>query len=441
MSSSTTRVSPEDEAVSICRDLIKIDSTNYGDGSGPCEREAAEYVMASLREVGYEAELFESAPRRANVVMRIPGTDPGRDALVVHGHTDVVPARASEWSVDPFSAEIIDGMIWGRGAVDMKDMDAMILAVVRDLARTGERPYRDLIVAFFADEEAGGQFGSGWCIDNRPELFAGATEAISEVGGFSVELGGKRTYLIQTAEKGLAWLRLLAKGTAGHGSQLNSDNAVTHVAEAMYRIGTYPWPLQLTPTVSALLQGAAELTGLAYDPDDPEAIATLVGALGGAAKFVGATTRTWANPTQLQAGYKANVIPGEAEAVVDLRALPGDEENALSIVRSLAGDKVDIDFVHHDMSLEIPFEGDLVDQMAASLQKEDPGSVVLPYMLSAGTDNKALSKLGIRGYGFVPLRLPSELDFSGMFHGVDERVPVESVRFGTRVLGDFLRRC
>lgn len=431
----------EDEVASICQDLLRIDSSNFGDGTGPGERVAAEYVMASLAEVGLEPEIFESAARRASVVVRLPGADPQRPALVLHGHTDVVPAQAGDWSVDPFGGEEIDGLLWGRGAVDMKDMDAMILAVVRQMVREGRRPARDVVVAMFADEEAGGVNGARYAVDHRPDLFEGATEAISEVGGFSVDIAGRRTYLLQTAEKGIGWLRLVAEGRAGHGSQLNTDNAVTELAAAVARVGAYSWPLRLTPTVRALLAGVADLTGLPFDPEDPDAVARLVDALGPAARFVGATLRNTANPTQLSAGYKANVIPGRAEAVLDTRFLPGYEEEARRTLAGLAGERVRVEEIHTDVALEVPFSGGLVDAMVAALDAEDPGAAVLPYALSGGTDNKSLSRLGITGYGFAPLQLPASLDFSAMFHGVDERVPVESLRFGVRVLDRLLATC
>ena len=264
-------LSAQDEVVQICRDLIRIDTSNYGDDSGPGERVAAEHVMDLLTEVGLDPELFESAPGRASVVVRLEGEDSSRPALVLHGHLDVVPARAEDWTVDPFGAEEVDGLVWGRGAVDMKDMDAMILSVVRQMAREGRKPARDVVVAMFADEEAGGSLGARWAVDHRPELFEGATEAISEVGGFSVDVDGHRAYLLQTAEKGLSWLRLVADGRAGHGSQVNADNAVTHLAEAVARLGRHAWPLQLTPTVHALLEGVAQLTGLPFDPRTPPA--------------------------------------------------------------------------------------------------------------------------------------------------------------------------
>jgi acetylornithine deacetylase/succinyl-diaminopimelate desuccinylase-like protein len=431
----------EQDAVRICRELIRIDSSNYGDSSGPGERGVAERVMELLTEVGYDPTYLESEPRRGTVLLRVPGADPTRDALVVHGHTDVVPAQASDWKMDPFGGDEMDGMIWGRGAVDMKDMDAMILAVLRDMRRTGWQPARDLVVAFFADEEAGGSLGARWVVDNHPHWFEGATEAISEVGGFSLEIDGRRTYLLQTAEKGIAWLRLVADGTAGHGSQVNTDNAVTRLAEAVARIGRHRFETSLSPTVTAFLRGVAELVDRPFDPEDPSTVADLVGALGPMSKFVGSTTANYANPTQLDAGYKANVVPGQASAAIDVRFLPGQEEQVLATIAELAGDGVRVEDIHRDIALEVPFEGGLVDAMVASLDAEDPGAQVLPYMLSGGTDNKSLARLGITGYGFAPLRLPPDLDFAGMFHGVDERVPTESVEFGVRVLRRFLQGC
>ncbi|BDO42001.1 M20/M25/M40 family metallo-hydrolase [Cellulomonas sp. NTE-D12] len=431
----------EAEVARICAELIRIDTSNYGDSSGPGERLAAEYVVGLLEEVGLEPELFESTPGRANVVVRLEGRDQDRPALVLHGHTDVVPAQAADWSVDPFAGVEVDGVLWGRGAVDMKDMDAMVLAVVRQMVREGRRPARDVVLAMFADEEAGGVHGARWAVDNRPELFAGATEAISEVGGFSVEVGGHRAYLLQTAEKGLAWLQLVAEGRAGHGSQVNPDNAVTHLAAAVARIGAYRWPYQLTPTVRRLLEGVADLTGLPFDPEDERAADALVDALGPASRFVGATLRSTTNPTQLASGYKANVIPGSARATVDGRFLPAHEAEFDATLQQLLGEHVRIESQHRDIGPEAPFDTDLVGAMTAAVQAEDPGAVVLPYMLSAGTDNKSLARLGIHGYGFAPLRLPADLDFPAMFHGVDERVPVDALRFGTRVLDRLLQTC
>lgn len=435
---------PQDEVVRLCQELIRIDTTNYGpDGEGPGEREAADYVVEQLREVGLEPDLYESEPGRATVAVRIPGADRERGALCVHGHLDVVPANAEDWSVDPFAGEIRDGCVWGRGAVDMKDMDAMILACVRHLARTGTVPPRDLVVVFFADEEAGGVYGSQWMVEHHPDVFEGVTEAISEVGGYSVTVptsdgGTRRAYLLQTAEKGIAWLRLRAKGRAGHGSVPNDDNAVLHLAEALSRIAAHKWPREYIASVRGLLDGLSEMTGTGYSDEDLE---ELLEHLGGAAGFVRGTLQDTANPTMLRAGYKHNVVPQEAVAAIDCRFLPGHEESLMETLRELAGEHVEVETEHRDIALDSPFEGPLVDTMRAALLEEDPAAEILPYCLSGGTDNKALSTLGITGYGFAPLRLPADLDFAPMFHGVDERVPTESLEFGAKVLLRLIETC
>ncbi|MEV1203348.1 M20/M25/M40 family metallo-hydrolase [Microbispora rosea] len=425
----------EDEVAELCRDLIRIDSVNAGDNAGPGEREAAEYVAGKLSEVGLEPRILESDPGRANVVARVEGTDPSRDALVLHGHLDVVPFDAADWTHHPLSGEIADGCVWGRGAVDMKDMDAMILAVVRRRLSEGRRPPRDVVLVFTADEEAGGHYGAQWLAERHPEVFEGCTEAIGEVGGFSVTTEKGRLYLIEAAEKGIAWMRLTARGRAGHGSMLNDDNAVTELAEAVGRIGRHKWPVRLTPTVQAFFE---EVFGREVKAEDAEAAVATLGPL---ARMIGATLRNTTNPTMLQSGYKANVIPQIATAHVDGRFLPGYEDEFFQTLDELLGPNVTREFVYHDVAVETPFKGPLVKAMADALQEEDPGSRAVPYTLSGGTDIKAFSRLGISGYGFAPLRLPEDLDFSGMFHGVDERVPVDSLRFGVRVLDRFLEYC
>jgi len=432
---------PEDEVSRICSELIRIESTNFGDGSGPGERKAAEYVMAELTDVGLDPVLVESKPGRASVMVRIEGSDPSRPGLAVHGHLDVVPANAADWQVDPFGAEERDGCIWGRGAVDMKDMDAMILANIRHLARSGARPARTTTFAFFADEEAGGLEGAHWVVEHHPDWFEGVTEAVSEVGGYSVTVPSAKTgqptraYLLQTAEKGIAWLRLHAHGRAGHGSVPNDENAVVRLAEAITRISAHVWPREYIASVRQLLDGLSELTGTSYAGDD---LTGLLGHLGGAAGFVKGTLQDTANFTMLDSGYKHNVIPQSASASLDCRFLPGHEEDLMAKIRELAGEFVEVEVLHRDIALDSPFSGDLIDVMKRSLLSEDPDASVLPYCLSGGTDNKALKRLGITGYGFAPLRLPADLDFAPMFHGIDERVPVESLGFGARVLRAFL---
>ncbi|MEV6370770.1 M20/M25/M40 family metallo-hydrolase [Micromonospora sp. WP24] len=442
MTSDATSARPAltDEVVDLCRDLLRIDTSNTGDNDTSAgERAAAEYVAEKLAEVGVESQLHESAPGRANLVARIPGTDPDRGALLVHGHLDVVPADADEWSVHPFSGEIRDGYLWGRGAIDMKDFDAMVLAVVRHWQRTGVRPTRDIVLAYTADEEAGGDYGAHFLTRHHRDLFDGCTEAIGEVGGFSYSVDdARRLYLIETAEKGVDWLRLHAKGRPGHGSMVHDDNAVTALAEAVARIGRHRFPVVVTPTVRAFLEEVSELLGIELDPEDPE---TAIAKLGPIANIIGATIRNTANPTRLTAGYKDNVIPGRATATIDCRSLPGQSELLEEQLRALIGPDIAIEYIQRQPAIETTFDGDLVDAMSAALRAEDPGAHPVPYMLSGGTDAKAFAQLGIRCFGFAPLRLPADLNFSALFHGIDERVPVDGLQFGVRVLDRFLRTC
>jgi acetylornithine deacetylase/succinyl-diaminopimelate desuccinylase-like protein len=435
---STTRSAFESEAIRICQELIRIPSVNYGDGKGD-ERAVADYIASMLTEVGIEPTIYESAPGRCNVIARIKGSNSQRPGLVVHGHIDVVPANAADWSVDPFAGEIKDGCIWGRGAVDMKNVDAMILAIVRDWAKRGYVPQRDIVLAFFADEEAGMTFGSRWMTANHPEVFAGCSEAISEVGGFSVTVAdGKRLYFIEAAQKGIHWMKLTAQGRAGHGSMMNDENALTALTEAVAKIGRYEWPQRYTKTVKDLFKEVARVTGKAYDEKD---LRPLLSEIGSTARMIGATLQNTANPTMLEAGYKANVIPGTASAVIDGRFLPGYEALLNERVRAIVGPLIVIETVSHDIALEVDFDAPLVDAMKAAILAHDPEGIPVPYLMSGGTDNKALSEIGIVGYGFSPLRLPADLDFMSLFHGVDERVPIDGLRFGVRVLNDFLESC
>ncbi|GAS96094.1 peptidase M20 [Mycolicibacterium canariasense] len=433
--------------VDLVSSLIRFDTSNTGDPeTTKGEAECAHWVAAQLEEVGYETEYVEAgAPGRGNVFARLKGADPTRGALLIHGHLDVVPAEPADWSVHPFSGAVENGYVWGRGAVDMKDMVGMTLAVARHLKREGIVPPRDLVFAFVSDEEHGGTYGCQWLVDHRPDLFEGITEAIGEVGGFSLTVptrdgGEKRLYLIETAEKGLSWMRLEARGRAGHGSMVHDDNAVTTIAEAVARLGKHQFPIVLTPSVAEFLTAVSEETGYEFDLGSPDLDGTIA-KLGGIARIVGATLRDTANPTMLKAGYKANVIPATAEAMVDCRVLPGRKEAFEREVDELIGPNVSRTWERDLPSVQTTFDGDLVDAMNAALLAADPGARTVPYMMSGGTDAKAFSRLGIRCFGFAPLRLPPDLDFAALFHGVDERVPVDALQFGSKVLHHFLTNC
>jgi acetylornithine deacetylase/succinyl-diaminopimelate desuccinylase-like protein len=426
---------PTGEVVDICRDLIRMDTSNYGDDTGPGERKAAEHVAALLDEVGIESHLFEEESGRTSLVAQWGATPGVENALLVHGHLDVVPAVAEDWQVDPFSGEIVDGYLWGRGAVDMKNFDAMVLSVVRARTRAGEVPERPIVLAFTADEEAGGMHGARVLVDEHAEHLEHCTEAVGEVGGFSTTIRGQRLYLVEAAEKGMAWLKLTARGRAGHGSMINTENAVQRLAAAVARIGAHEWPVRLTPTMEVLLATVGEMAGTEVTPANVE---DLVLEFGDGARMVSAVIRNTCNPTMLQAGYKVNVVPTEATAYVDGRFLPGYEDEFFATLADLCGEGVEQSTVSHQQPWETPYDGDLVDAMTRSLLAEDPGARVAPYLLSAGTDAKHFRRLGLRSYGFTPLMLPADLDFAALFHGVDERVPVDSLTFGARVLDRLL---
>lgn len=433
MSAPSHGYDPAAEVVEICSDLIRIDTSNYGDEPGPGERKAAEHVAHLLDEVGIESTVLESEPGRTSLVARWGGER--GEPVLLHGHLDVVPAAAEDWAVHPFSGDVRDGLVWGRGAVDMKDFDAMLLSSVRARARAGAVPSRPLVLCFTADEEAGGAKGAGHLVRGHRELLEDCTVAVGEVGGFSTTVRGRRVYLVEAAEKGMAWVRLTARGNAGHGSMQHPDNAVTTLAAAVARIGQHRWPVRLTPTMEVLLAAVAELAGTEATPENAE---LLVEEFGPAARMLGAVIRNSANPTMLDAGYKVNVVPAVASARVDGRFLPGYEDEFWATLAALAGPDVEITRDVHLTGMETTYDGDVAEAMTAALLAEDPDAIVAPYLMSAGTDAKHWETLGMRCFGFTPLRLPEDLDFTALFHGVDERVPVDSLEFGARVFDRFL---
>jgi acetylornithine deacetylase/succinyl-diaminopimelate desuccinylase-like protein len=427
---------PDAGVVELCSRLIRFDTSNYGAGEAAGEREAAEFVAAELSR--FDPVLLESAPRRANVVARVPGLDRTAPAVLVHGHLDVVPAVAAEWTVPPFAGEVRDGYLWGRGAVDMKDMCAMTLSVVRSWAARGVRPRRDVVLAFVADEEVTGELGARWLVAEHPSLFDGCAVGISETGGYTFGVDGVRLYPIAAAERGIMHLRLEATGRAGHGSRPNPANAVTALVDTVSRLAAHQWPIHLTPVVRAYLEQAGAALGVHVDDSDLDGTIAKLGRAGILAEGV---VRNTVTPTMLRAGYKVNVIPAAAEANLDVRVLPGTAGELLSTVDSLLAPGVTRTFVERTEPVSAPVDSPWFAAMADALRAEDPAAVVVPYCMGGGTDAKAFAKLGIAGYGFAPLLLPTdpdEYDYRAMAHGVDERVPLSALPFGARVLDRFL---
>jgi len=428
----------EEEAVRFTSELIRIDTTNRGGGDG-CERLAAEYIAARLADVGLDPMVLESASGRTNVVARFESGQNDKDAVLLHGHLDVVPADASAWAHSPLSGEVRDGVVYGRGAVDMKSADAVVLAVVRELKRLGRRPAQDIILAFTADEEDTGQYGAGWLVQHHADLFDGCKVGIGESGGFTVHARpGFHVYPIACAERGVRWIRVTAHGKSGHGAKPNDSNAITLLSQAVARVGSFRWPVRLCPTVRATLSSLERaITEGELKPDSPredEWVEKLLPALGEAGMLAEGSIRNSCNPTAILGGEKVNVIPDVARGLLDGRVVPGGEQEFEQTIAELLGSQVEWEYVNSEEATESDFGSAIVTSMAKALQAEDPGAHILPYCLAGGTDAKHFARLGIAGYGFTPLYLPASYRYYDMFHGVDERVPISAIGFGVRVL-------
>ncbi len=427
----------------LCARLVRFDTTNRGHGQGRGERVAAEFVADRLTDAGLKPVLLERAPRRSNVVARVSGARPELPALLVQMHLDVVPADPDEWTVHPFAGEIRDGYVWGRGAVDMKDMCATVLTVVSRWAAEGRVPERDIVLAFVADEEDTGAYGAHWLVVDHAELFEGCAAAIGESGAHTVPTRRSdgtlvHLYPIGTAERGVSHLLLTATGRAGHGSRRNDDNAVVKLVDAVHRLAAHEWPVHLTPAVRAFLERTGAALDVPVDLSSAEGVDATIARFGVAARMVENTVRNSTRPTVLSAGYKVNVVPGLAQAQVDTRVLPGTEDTFLGEIDRLLGPGVRREFLTDQAPVQARVDSPWFDAMAVALRAHDPAAVVVPYCMGGGTDAKAFAKLGIECFGFAPLRLPEGFDYRAMAHGVDERVPVDGLRFGVEVLDRFL---
>jgi acetylornithine deacetylase/succinyl-diaminopimelate desuccinylase-like protein len=448
------------ECVEHLRALIRIPSVNppgtpdgaAGRDSTGGETAAATYCAEVLRAEGIPAEVLESVPGRGSCFARLPATvhDP-QPPLILLSHVDVVPVDAESWSRDPFGAELVDGVVWGRGAVDMKNMVAMELSVMLALARAGAAPgaaprRRDLVFAAVADEEAGGAFGAGHWVAQRPDLFRAldgrpAAAALNEVGGYSMTVGGRRVYTIQVAEKGIVWTRLRSTGTTGHGSMPHPDNAAVKLAEAVVRIAHSPRRPRVTPVVRGFFAalGLEAVTAAVNRGDDEAATAALHAAIGDPTlrRSLAAMLRDTVTPNVIHAGKKVNVIPGAGEAELDVRTLPGTDQPALiAELQALLGELASVEPVMMLPSTEAPADAEIVRLATRAILAAEPDALVAPMMITPGTDAKALAGLGIPTYGFAPLRLEADTPFLSLFHGHDERVPVSALRFGLPVLYD-----
>ncbi|HET6649525.1 MAG TPA: M20/M25/M40 family metallo-hydrolase [Candidatus Limnocylindria bacterium] len=450
-----------DACVEHLRGLIRIPSVNPPVG-GPDvaagrdprggETAAARYCAEVLSGDGIEAEVIELTEGRGSVVARLRATGPATDPpLILLSHIDVVPVDAESWTRDPFGGELVDGMVWGRGAVDMKNMVAMELGVMLALKRSGAELRRDVIFAAVADEEAGGEHGARGLVEQRPELFHDAdgrlaAAAVNEVGGYSMTIGDHRFYTVQVAEKGIAWTRVRTTGTPGHGSMPHPDNAAIKLANAVAAIAAdqATRPMRIIPVVADFLSGIGLADVAELAERDPEAAsAALEAAVDDPVlrRSIDAMLRDTVTPNVVHAGKKVNVIPGAGEAEIDVRTLPGTDQAALlAHLQGVVGNDATVESVVSLPAVEWPADAEIVDLMHQALRAADPEGTSVPMMITPGTDAKALAQIGIPCYGFAPLRLDPDVPFLSVFHGHDERIPVSALAFGLPVLADVVAR-
>ncbi len=429
-----------DEAVRHLQALIRLDTVNPPGN----ETLAAEYLADVLRADGIEPVILEATPGRGNLVARLRGSGE-LPPLLLMSHTDVVPAEADQWTHPPFAGDVADGYVWGRGAVDMKNMVAMELMVMLLLRRLDLPLQRDVIFMAAADEEVGGQYGAAWLVDNHPEQIR-AEYALNEGGGFAYEIGGTLFYTCQTAEKGYARFALRTRGRPGHASVPHEDNAVQHLATALQRLGERPLPLHVTATVRTMLETIAR-------HQTPEVRAGLETLLNGGGTepesiplredlrrvFVAMLHNT-ATPTMLEAGSRVNVIPSVAEAHVDGRILPGQtRESFRAELEAVIGDHASVQFLDYGPPLESDLASPLFDTIRQVLAEQVPDAILMPYMLTGATDAKHVVRLGTRVYGFSPVRYDPHTAVFGLAHAHDERIAVDSMGFGTNVLFEVTR--
>jgi acetylornithine deacetylase/succinyl-diaminopimelate desuccinylase-like protein len=432
-----------DEAVQHLKALLRIDTTNPPGNETP----AAEYLADLLAGAGLAPTLLGPVPSRKSVVARLRGTGE-KPPLLLHAHLDVVPIESDRWTHPPFGGIVHDGYLWGRGAIDMKDMAVMAALVLCRLAREGRKLDRDVIFTGVADEEAGCDEGSKWLVDHHPEHFR-AEYAVGEVGGATLYLGGRPVYPVQVAEKGVVWMKLKARGTPGHGSIPREDNAVVRLSEAVARLAHQNLPHHPTAAAATYLDALADtqpfprslLIRQLLNPKLAKGILRLLPDRSQAA-LLGAAISNTATPTMLRAGYKTNVIPAEAEAEVDGRSLPGQTAaDLVAEVQTIVGRHIEVLVTRDLPPVETKAPSPLFDAITSTMATHHPGASVVPTLITGFTDAKHWSRLGARCYGFCPVRFPEDGPrFTDLFHGHDERIPVEGLRWGIHVLYDFIRR-
>ncbi|MEM2971426.1 MAG: M20/M25/M40 family metallo-hydrolase [Candidatus Bathyarchaeia archaeon] len=434
----------EKEIVTLLSDLIRINTVNPPGN----ETEAAKYLAETLERDGFKCEILESAPERGNLITRLKGKGE-KPSLLLLSHLDVVAANPKEWSVNPFDGLVKNGLVWGRGAVDMKSMTAMEVMVMKLLKRNGVKPKGDVILAATADEEKGGEAGAGWLMRTHPEKFW-ADYVLNEGGGLAIPANGKNIYTIQTAEKGILWLKIKAKGSSGHSSVPNAaDNAILRINKVIDKLGKHRAIITITPTVKEFLKEIAkekhaiqqEVSLLLENPSLGDQILDRLAKKDKAmAEEFRAMLRMTIAPTIIHGGVKENVIPSECEAVFDCRLLPNQTPTeAIKYIENLLMDvdmeKLEFEIIQANEPSESPLNTPLYDLIANVLKEFEPNCSVAPLLLTGGTDSRFFRKAGSICYGFQPMRADLPYDeILKMTHGVDERISIKNLIFGTSIL-------
>ena len=432
-----------EEAVTYLRDLIRIDTTNPPGNELP----AAEYLAGVLKREGLLPVVLESAPGRGNVVCRLPGNGEARP-LMLMSHLDVVPAEAEAWTHPPFAGEVADGFVWGRGAVDTKNLTAIELAAMLALKREGVRLKRDVVFTAAADEETGGRYGAAWLAGQHRDLID-AEFAINEGGGLGMQIGGRWFYFCQTGEKAACRVAVRAHGRPGHGSTPHNDQAVAHLARALIRLDKTRLPMHITATARAMIEGLAHglggIQGLAMRglllPTVGDRLLQTLPLPQEMRLYFHAMLHNTATPTLLEAGSRINVIPGTATAQLDGRILPGQTPDSfLAELRATMGDGVDLKVLSHGEPLQVPFDSPLTRTIAQVMAEVDPGSQVVPLLTVGGTDAKQFVPAGIQVYGFCPMRESAGDNPARLAHAHDERISIQNLRFGVEALYRIVHR-
>ena len=430
---------PPDPAT-LLQQLIRFDTTNPPGNEAEC----ISFINSLLTKAGIKTKILARSPERPNLVARLPGRG-SAPPLLLYGHVDVVTTENQQWRHPPFEGGITDGFIWGRGALDMKGGVAMMLAALLRARHENLALPGDVIFAALSDEEAGGDFGAKYLVEEHPDLFAGVRYAIGEFGGFTLYIGKRRFYPIQIAEKQMCWMRATVRGPGGHGSMPIRGGAMAKLGELLRNLDRHRLPVRVTPAARLMFEGmAASLGGLngfiLRQLLNPRLTNVILDRLGPRARIFDPLLHNTVSPTVVRASDKTNVIPSEVSVELDGRLLPGcGPDDIIAELRAIVGDDVELEVLRYDPGPTDPDMG-LFDALAGILRDMDPEGVPIPLLLSGVTDGRFFSRLGIQTYGFLPMQLPEDFNFVQTIHAADERIPVEAVEFGAHAIYKALQR-